>query len=138
MVDLKVPVGINASHWVTIRPERTVLFVVHNITTLNRLLDVVGLFESDFRVQTVMTSSLSDPFARGLPEVVSELGFVLVPWAQATQTRFDLIVSASHHGNVMDLHGPLLIMSHGVGYTKYSPGARSPEPVRAVAAVAAV
>ena len=135
MASLAVPVGIDAPRWTTVAAERTALIVVHNLTTLNRLLDVVGIFDSDFRVQVVMTSSLSDPFSRGLLEVIAELGYVFVPWEQATQLRFDLIVAASHHGHLDDLHGPLMIMSHGIGYTKYSPGlpterynARSPEP----------
>ena len=123
---VKAPVGISADEWRTITPERVVLFVAHNVTTLNRLLDVVHLFESDFRIQTVLTSSFSDPFSGGLRDAVAEMGIVPITWDQATEIRWDLIISASHHGHLTDLHGALAILSHGIGYTKYSPGSREP------------
>lgn len=147
MASLSVPVGIDAPLWTTVEPERTVLVVIHNLTTLNRVLDVVGIFDTDFRVQVVMTSSLSDPFSRGLPDVISQLGYVFVPWEQAVQLRFDLILAASHHGHLGDLHGPLMVMPHGIGHSKYSPGmptnrydaeSREPRAVRVVAAVVAL
>ncbi|HLL66751.1 MAG TPA: hypothetical protein VK453_13585, partial [Micromonosporaceae bacterium] len=125
---VKVPIGIGAANWTSLRIDATVLLVVHNITTLNRVLDVVGLFDVDFGLQLVMTSSLSDPFTYGLSDAVGVRGIVFVPWEQAKQTRFDLIIAASHHGYLSDLFGPIAILSHGIGYTKYSPGAGSREP----------
>lgn len=108
--------------WETVATRRSVLFVVHNGTTLDRLLDVFGVFEGDMRVQIMVTSDLSDPFADGLPEQVGALGLPSLPWSQATRTTFDLIVSASHHGALAELSGPLVILAHGSGYGKYAPG----------------
>jgi hypothetical protein len=111
--------------WDTVPAARTVLFVVHNGTTLDRLLDVAEVFAGDLRVRIVVTSDLSDPFAEGLPEQVASLGLAAVPWSEATGRRHDLIVSASHHGPLEDLRGPLLTLAHGAGFGKYAPGTRS-------------
>ena len=108
--------------WDTVPTRRTVLFVIHNVTTLDRLLDVFGVFEGDLRVQIMVTSELSDPFSDGLPEQVAALGLPSLPWSQATRMMFDLIVSASHHGALAELSGPLVILAHGSGYGKYAPG----------------
>ncbi len=124
---VQVPVGLRADQWVTVSPERTVLLVAHNVTTATRLLDVVGSFDSDFRVQVVVSWSGTDPFHRELDGFFADAGIVTVPWEQAVQTRFDLAIAASHHGGLTDLNSPLVILSHGIGYTKYSPGNRKQE-----------
>jgi hypothetical protein len=111
--------------WDTVPAARTVLFVVHNATTLDRLLDVAEVFAGDLRVRIVVTSDLSDPFAEGLPELVANVGLATVPWSEATGRHYDLIVSASHHGPLDELRGPLLTLAHGAGFGKYAPGSRS-------------
>ncbi|MEV6851874.1 hypothetical protein [Actinoplanes sp. NPDC051411] len=111
--------------WDTVPVARTALFVVHNGTTLDRLLDVAEVFAGDLRVRIVATSDLSDPFAEGLPELVAKVGLATVPWSEATRNRYDLIVSASHHGPLDELRGPLLTLAHGAGFGKYAPGSRS-------------
>jgi hypothetical protein len=111
--------------WDTVPAARTVLFVIHNGTTLDRLLDVAAVFADDLRVRIVVSSDLSDPFAENLPEQVAGLGMAAVPWSEATARRYDLIVSASHHGGLEELTGPLLILAHGAGFGKYAPGTRS-------------
>ncbi|GAA4036300.1 hypothetical protein GCM10022247_72540 [Allokutzneria multivorans] len=100
------------------------LVVLHNITTLTRMRDVLPIFASDFRVQLFATWSGSDPFTHGLREELDKLGIILVPWEQAVAQRFDLAVSASHHGGLRELTTPVVILSHGIGYTKYAPGDR--------------
>src|SRR5882757_5512518 len=89
-----VPVGARAAQWVTVRPERTVLAVAHNVTTLTRLLDVLPAFDSDPRVQVIASWSGSDPFDHGLRELIASLGIIAIPWEQVRQTRFDLAISA--------------------------------------------
>lgn len=110
--------------WDTVPAARTALFVVHNGTTLDRLLDVAEVFAGDLRVRIVVTSDLSDPFAEGLPEQVAALGLAAVPWAEAVGRRWDLVVAASYHGPLDELDGPLLALSHGAGFGKYAPGTR--------------
>ncbi|WP_308120131.1 hypothetical protein [Streptomyces bambusae] len=94
------------------------LFVVHNVTSAGRLLDVLPLFHDDFRVQLLVTSTESSVFQGGIRELFAELGLPVLPWEQALSTPVDLAVSASFGGQLHRLHGKLSVLSHGVGYTK--------------------
>jgi hypothetical protein len=98
---------------------------------MNRIVDIISVFESDLRIQLAITSKFSDPFIHDLPALISAAGIRFIGWKQATARSFDLIVSASHHGDLHELRGPIVIFSHGLGYSKYAPqepGARSQEP----------
>ncbi|WP_129311747.1 hypothetical protein [Streptomyces sp. L2] len=129
---LRVPVGDDAQRWVTRAGCRRVLFVVHNVTSATRLLDVLPLFHADVRLQMFATCTGSSPFLAGVPELLAAAGLPVLPWEQAKETAFDLVVSASYGGELGSLQGKLAILSHGVGYNKKlaapEPGARSPEP----------
>ncbi|AKH83250.1 hypothetical protein AA958_14570 [Streptomyces sp. CNQ-509] len=106
------------------------LFVVHNVTSATRLLDVMPLFDDDLRVQMLATCTGSSPFQGGVGELLAAVGVPVLPWEQAVRTPVDLAVSASLGGQIAALHGKLAVLSHGVGYTKRlrSPvaGRRSP------------
>ncbi|HEX3779078.1 MAG TPA: glycosyltransferase, partial [Pseudonocardiaceae bacterium] len=123
---VKVPIGPQARHWNTVRPQRRVLVVTHHITSLVRLLDVLPVFDSDPRIQLVFSCNGSDPFTHGLDQYLDNLGVVTIPWQQAITTEFDLVVAANH-GGLTEVTGPLVILEHGVGYSKISPGDRRPE-----------
>jgi hypothetical protein len=112
----QVPVGPDASRWVTRSGCRTVLAVVHTVTSGQRMLDIVRLFENDLRIQVVFTMA-PDVFSNGVAQFLEELGAVTVPWQQATNTSFDLAVTASY-GAVHELQAPLVIVPHGAGYNK--------------------
>ena len=118
---VRVPVGPHAPIWRTVAAERRVLAVVHNVTALTRLLDVLAVFEADPRVQVVFTWTRSSPFTDGVPEAIAAVGGILVPWEQAVQLPFDLAISASQGGDLHELLAPLVIVGHGMGYNKYSP-----------------
>jgi hypothetical protein len=124
-----VPIGARAHRWHTVTPVRIVVVVAHNVTTLTRLLDVIPAFDNDHRVQLVFTVIGADPFTDGLRDSLTETGIITIPWEQATMTHFDLAIAASHHGELADIPAPLAILSHGIGYTKYSP--RKPESPKA-------
>ncbi|MEC3975470.1 glycosyltransferase family 4 protein [Amycolatopsis sp. H20-H5] len=123
---VKVPIGLQAPHWTTIRPERQVLVVAHHVTSLLRLLDVLPVFDSDTRIQVVFSWNGSDPFSHGLQQYLNHLGTIVIPWSQAINTEFDLVIAANH-GGLTEITSPLVILPHGVGYTKQSPGNRKPE-----------
>ncbi|MGW2486719.1 hypothetical protein ACWCV9_05785 [Streptomyces sp. NPDC001606] len=115
---LRVPVGADAERWVTRVRCRRVLFVVHNVTSATRLLDVLPLFDGDLRVQMFATCTGSSPFLAGVPELLARAGLPVLPWEQALATRFDLAVSASYGGELGLIQGKLAVLSHGVGYNK--------------------
>ncbi len=115
---IRVPVGVDADRWVTRGGSHTVLLVVHNVTSATRLLDVLGLFDGDERVQLLATCTGSSPFSAGVDELLTSLGVPVLPWEQALATPVDLAVSASFGGQLADISGKLAIVSHGVGYAK--------------------
>src|SRR2546423_15341428 len=51
----EVPAGLNAGRWITRHGCKTVLVVVHTLTSLMRLHDFVDLVKHDLRVQVVVT-----------------------------------------------------------------------------------
>ncbi|WP_433532829.1 hypothetical protein ACQPYA_12965 [Micromonospora sp. CA-263727] len=114
----QLPVSASAAAWLTLKNCRTVLAVVHNVTALTRLVDVLAVLESDPRVQVVFTVTRSSPFEHGITDRLRELGCIAIPWKRAVRLRFDLAVSASHGGDLHQLNAPLVIVPHGLGYNK--------------------
>jgi hypothetical protein len=113
---LDVPVGINARQWVTRHGLRTVLAVVHTVTSGERVLEAVELLETDPRLQVVFTQA-PDVFGNGVEELLRLTGAVVLPWEQAIRERFDLALAAAY-GSLHRLHAPVVAMAHGAGYSK--------------------
>jgi len=113
---LPVPVGLDADRWVTRGNCRSVLVIVHTVTSGHRLLDVLDLIESDHRVQVVF-SQAPDAFSNGVARFLQATDGVVLPWQQATRERFDLALAAAH-GGLHQVHAPLMVMPHGAGHGK--------------------
>lgn len=113
---LQVPVGLDAKRWITRTGCKTVLVVVHTVTTGQRLIDVVRLLESDLRIQVVFTAA-PDVFSNGVDELLQTLGGLVISWEQATKIEFDLALTAAY-GSIQELHAPLIVLPHGAGYNK--------------------
>ncbi|MFD5701455.1 hypothetical protein [Streptomyces lasiicapitis] len=120
------------ARWLTVAPEKTVLGVIHNVTSATRLLDLLTVFEGDRRVQTVFTCTESSPFADGIAEFVADRELPFVSWDEASKLEFDLAVSTSRGGELQSISAPLIGAPHGAGYNKKltsrEPGAGSREP----------
>lgn len=117
------PFGLDAASGATVGTQRTVLAVVHSITTGARLADVLPVLSSDRRVQVVFTTAPS-LFRGGVSDYLHDMGVVAIPWQQAIRERFDLAIAAGT-SQLEQLHAPVVLMSHGAGYGKYP--ARGPE-----------
>lgn len=115
---IRVPVGDDAARWATRVRCRRVLFVVHNVTSATRLLDVLPLFDDDLGVQLLATCTGSSAFRSGVADLLADTGLPVLPWEQALATPVDLAISASFGGELAAIQGPLIILSHGIGYTK--------------------
>ncbi|MEV7867854.1 hypothetical protein AB0P17_17515 [Streptomyces sp. NPDC088124] len=115
---IRVPVGTGSTRWTTRGRCRRVLFVVHNVTSATRLLDVLPLFRDDLRVQLLATCTGSSPFQAGVAELLAETGVPVLPWEQAVSLPVDLAISASFGGQLHAIKGKLTVLSHGVGYNK--------------------
>ena len=111
------PIGMNAEHRVTRAGCRTVLVMVPTTTAGHRLLDVTQLLEADHRIQVVFTVPESTEHWQGPEDFVRARHGLLVPWPQAVQTRFDVILSASHR-EIDRVHGNLVVLPHGAGARK--------------------
>ncbi|MFE2032241.1 hypothetical protein ACFXBB_03050 [Streptomyces scopuliridis] len=115
---VRVPVGADSARWATRGRCKLVLFVVHNVTSATRLLDVLPLFRDDLRVQLLATWTGSSPFRAGVAELLAETGVPVLPWEQALELPVDLAISASFGGQLHALSKKLTVLSHGVGYNK--------------------
>ncbi len=126
---LRVPIG-SAPAWSTAPDSRRVLVVVHTVTALTRLLDILPLLESDPRVQVVFTRARTSNFREGVTEFLSDIGAVVAPWEQAVEEEFDLALSASYGDDLHRIKAPMVVFSHGAGYNKLvkpETGNRKPE-----------
>ncbi|MDX3003461.1 hypothetical protein PWY87_17370 [Kribbella solani] len=126
-----VAVDPGAAAWRTISPERTVLVIVHTVTAWNRFEDVLVVFDSDRRIQLVFTFPDASAVSGGIQEHLTAQGAQVIPWDRALTVDFDLALSAHHSGDLHRVRAPVAVLSHGMGYTKYShrePGAGSREP----------
>ncbi len=117
---LSVPVGIDASRWVTRSGCRDVLAVVHTVTSGQRLVEAVATIETDRRVQVVFTQG-PDAFSNGVDEFLRSTGGVVLSWQQAVREQFDLAVAAAY-GGLRELHAPIAVLPHGAGYGKTHQG----------------
>jgi hypothetical protein len=115
---LPLPLQATGERWTTVRAERTVLGVVHNVTSATRLLDLLSVFDGDQRVQTVFTRTGSSALDQGTAEFLRSRGIQEVPWHVAVTKKFDLAITASRGGDLQDLHAPIVSTSHGAGYNK--------------------
>src|SRR6476469_1487704 len=78
-------------HWHTVGIVRMVLVAVHTITSLIRLEDIVILLESDPRIQLVYTQ-VPDRFNEGVEKRLREMEVRVIPWEEAINRTFDLVV----------------------------------------------
>ncbi|MFF9345959.1 hypothetical protein [Streptomyces sp. NPDC014734] len=122
-----VPVRMDVERWVTRRARRTVLAVVHTVTSGQRLLDAVRLLEGDTRVQVFFTAA-PDVFSHGVDTFLDQLNGLVLPWHQAVQMPFDLALAAAH-GGLNDLHAPVIVLPHGAGHNKLVPDGQRGRPV---------
>jgi hypothetical protein len=105
--------------WATRRPVRTVLGIVHNITSATRLFDVIPLLAHDPRVQVFFTCTGSSPFTAGAHEYLAAREVTILSWPDAVRLNADLAIATSHGGGLHELSIPLIILPHGMGYNKY-------------------
>ncbi|WP_245806274.1 hypothetical protein [Cryptosporangium aurantiacum] len=104
--------------WRTRQPEKTVLAVVHNVTSAIRLTEILTVLDSDPRVQIVFTVTGSSAFGRGIDAYLERLGAHALSWAEAITSEFDLAIATSYGGDLAAIRAPLVTLPHGIGYNK--------------------
>ncbi|MEV6984682.1 hypothetical protein AB0M95_25955 [Sphaerisporangium sp. NPDC051017] len=113
--------------------ERRVVMVVHHLAGATRLADVAHLVDEDRRVQVAYAVPPSSAYAKGAHDYLADAGLLEMPWSQAVETPWDLVVSAGD-GMLERLSGPVMTLSHGVGPNGYvtrrdGPGLPAPRAV---------
>ncbi|CRK57875.1 hypothetical protein [Alloactinosynnema sp. L-07] len=97
---------------------------MHTVASANRLADVVSLFDSDLRIQLVFTCPDESAMPNGVAEYLQNSGASVISWTDAVTGNWDLAITANTRGNIHDVTAPLIVMSHGVGYSKNLPESR--------------
>jgi hypothetical protein len=123
---LNGPVGMGAEQRVLRHGCRTVLVVVPFVVAGTRLMDVLPLLEADHRILTVFTVAPASNGAacHGVEEFLRAHACLVLPWQQAVQYEFDLVLAASPHG-VAHVRGKSMLLPHGAGAVRPLSRARS-------------
>ena len=85
---------------------------------LYRLLDVLPAFEGDARITRLFTLVPGSEFGADALSAVTAVGGHTVPWAEACDRPFDLILTASPKGALRLLRGDRVLLPHGAGFGK--------------------
>ncbi|HEX6345998.1 hypothetical protein [Umezawaea sp.] len=110
---IRGPVGLDADRRVTVAGCRTVLVVVPHLAAGTRLVsDVIPLLRNDHRVQVVFSVSETGRLWHGTEEFVRRQGGLVVPWHQAAENEFDLVLAAGHN-DLDQVRGRVLLLPHG-------------------------
>jgi hypothetical protein len=100
--------------WLTRHNCKWIGVVVPYPQAFERILDTLPLVEGDHRVQVVFVVPETGYQWAGMEEAVRAVGGLCLPWHQACEIQFDLILAACDSG-IRDLTGPVVLMPHGVG-----------------------
>ena len=95
----------------TVRPQRRVLVMALAMTSVQRLLDIAALLQSDLRIELVFSIPPS-VLRQGTARLLAAYGVPLMPWKQASAETFDLAVSADFAG-ILDVDAPVVVFPHG-------------------------
>lgn len=115
---VRSPVGGHDRHSSTRVGCRAVLVLVPHMVAGTRLADLLPLLEADHRVQVVFTIPEAYESWTATSDYVKGFGGVVLPWSQARQMRYDLVLAGSVRG-LDDVAGPALLVPHGGGFAQY-------------------
>jgi hypothetical protein len=114
---IRGPIGAGAETRITRPVCRTALVVVPTVAAGTRLMDIVPLLEADHRIQVMFTVPHTTDAWHGVEDFVRAQHGLVLPWHQALQHTFDLILAASHR-HLEQLQGKILLVPHGAGSLK--------------------
>ncbi|HWM05423.1 MAG TPA: hypothetical protein VNP92_24045 [Actinophytocola sp.] len=109
---VRVPVGAEGEHRRTRADCRTVLVTVPTVAAGTRLLDLAQFLHDDHRVHVLFTIPDTIESWHGTTEFLHDHGGLVIPWAQAVQQHFDLVLAASYTG-LERIRGQVLVIPHG-------------------------
>ncbi|MFD9701362.1 hypothetical protein [Lentzea sp. NPDC059081] len=98
--------------WLSRPDVKLVLAVTPHRQGLSRILDCLPAIEADYRVQVVFSVPETGYQWAGMQDRLRELGVLRMPWRQAVETSFDLVLATCSWG-IDEITSPLALMSHG-------------------------
>ncbi|MEU4046825.1 translation initiation factor 2 [Streptomyces antibioticus] len=98
------------------------LFAARSAVALYRLLDVLPALSGDHRITRRFTLVPGSDYDTDTLAAIDALGGRTVPWAEACERSYDLVVTASPKGDLHLLRGPHVLLPHGAGFNKSIPG----------------
>lgn len=110
---IRGPFGLGADRRVTVPVRRKILVVVPHLAAATRLItDVLPLLRNDTRVQIVVSVSDTGTAWHGTEEFVRRHGGLVIPWHQAVEHEFDLVLAAGYN-DLEQVRGKVLLLPHG-------------------------
>ncbi|OEV09481.1 translation initiation factor 2 [Streptomyces nanshensis] len=97
------------------------LFAARSATALQRLLDVAPVFAGDGRVTRRFTLVPGSDFDADALTALEDAKARTIPWSEACEGVFDLVLTASPKGHLSMLEGPRVLLPHGAGFSKALP-----------------
>ncbi len=118
----RIPVAArsDAGQWSTFGIQRRILIVVHTVTALTRILDLLPVLAGDRRVQILFTTPATSTFHAGVADALRAREMPFISWDDALSIEFDLAITASFGGDLHRINAPLIALPHGAGYTKFT------------------
>ncbi|MBT2674244.1 translation initiation factor 2 [Streptomyces sp. ISL-14] len=98
------------------------LLAARSAVALYRLLDVAPVFAGDDRITRLFTLIPGSDFGVDVLAAIDAIGGRTLPWSEACDRSFDLVVTASPKGDLSLLRGRHVLLPHGAGYNKSIPG----------------
>ncbi|MEU6373314.1 translation initiation factor 2 [Streptomyces sp. NPDC046909] len=98
------------------------LLAARSAVALYRLLDVAPVFSGDDRITRLFTLIPGSDFGVDVLAAIDAIGGRTLPWREACDRSFDLVVTASPKGDLSLLRGRHVLLPHGAGYNKSIPG----------------
>jgi hypothetical protein len=98
-----------------------VLLAARSAVALYRLLDVLPVLSGDDRITRLFALVPGSDFGVDALSVIDTVGGRTVPWSEACDRAYDLIISASPKGELSLLRGKHVLLPHGAGFNKAIP-----------------
>ncbi|MFG3253240.1 translation initiation factor 2 [Streptomyces sp. NPDC048172] len=88
---------------------------------MHRLLDVFPALSGDSRIARFFALVPGSEFGADALTLIDTVGGRLIPWHEACERSYDLVVSASPKGDLHLLRGKRVLLPHGAGFNKALP-----------------
>ncbi|MEU8958554.1 translation initiation factor 2 [Streptomyces sp. NPDC048518] len=97
------------------------LLAARSAVALYRLLDVAPVFAGDDRITRLFTLIPGSDFGVDVLSAIETIGGRTLPWSEACDRSYDLVLTASPKGDLSLLRGPHVLLPHGAGFNKALP-----------------